>query len=120
LACSLTAATYAQEKVKSEKELRTATVMISVIGDKPMDIVNGFRVVAFQEEHGQTDLSDRFLNGFRKDKAFGIPYGRYRARVYVNGFWGAAEETTQVSQPDVLVVIDMRSKPPARVPIPEP
>jgi hypothetical protein len=126
LACRLSVVVFSlvltaagQEKVLLGEEVRTATVRFLIIGVKPAELVSGFRILAFQEDSGKSDLAYRFVNGLRKDKASGIPYGTYWARVYIEGFWGAAQQKVQVSKPDVLVVIDMRPGPPRGSSIPD-
>jgi len=109
-----------QQAMRADNSAGAATVRVAVLGDKPVYLIHELLVLSFQEEHGKTDLADRFVDGVRKDKASGIPYGTYNSRIYVDGVWGAAEQTVKVSQPAVLVVIDTRGRPPRPIPISQP
>ena len=91
LGLSISRTGTAQQTVVRGEE-KNANVQIGILGDQPVDLINGLLVLQFQDEHRKADLANRFVDGFRKDKASGIPYGTYKARIYVNGFAGCGRK----------------------------
>jgi hypothetical protein len=103
IACSFAAIATAQTDTAGGNEVRTATVRIVPVHVNGMKLEGDFKIDFFQEQNGKTDLASKFRNG----AADGIPYGTYRARVHLPGFW-SAERTVQVYQPDVLAVVGLQ------------
>lgn len=105
LSFALAAEGSAQAEVLKVGDGRTAKVRIVAIRDEGFDFGLDFKVESFLAQNGKTDLASRF--GYGSGAA--IPYGTYRASVYVPGFWGSALGIVHVAESDVLVVIDLRS-----------
>jgi hypothetical protein len=111
-ACSLTTPATAQEKTVPLWEARTATVRIMALCGHDFDFRRcNLKLSNFRRGGDATNLAGRFNFG----SGSGIPYGTYEAAGYFADAWPALQislGTVDVSQPDVLVVVDLRPLPP--------
>jgi len=108
---SLTSTAAAQQKVKRLGEAHTATVRIVALCSNKIDFRCNLKLFKFRDHAKGTDLADRFHFG----SGAAVPYGTYEAIAYFEDAWPAipiALGTVEVSQPEVLVVADLRPQPP--------
>jgi hypothetical protein len=107
-ACSLTSMAAAQ--ATHFGEARTATVRIVALCGVKIDLRCNLKLFNFRKDGKETDLAGRFHFGSGSE----IPYGTYQATAYFEYAWPAmpiALGTIEVSQPDVMVVADLRPQP---------
>jgi hypothetical protein len=112
LACSLTLTGAAQEKAMHLGEAKTATVRIIALCGIPekIDFRCNLKMWNFRNDSEGVNLAGRFRFGSGSE----IPYGRYEAVAYFEDAWPAIPillGTVEVSQPDVLAVVDLRPQP---------
>ena len=102
---ALASATSAQSNADRPDDSQTATVRIVAIREDRIDFGLDLTVGAFVAQGRD------FSSHFRHAKGSGIPFGTYRASVCVPDFWGCPLGSVEVSQSDVMVVIDLRALP---------
>jgi hypothetical protein len=78
----------------------TATVRIQLVSSYGTELESDATVDVFQGKSGGRNLAARF----KHNMARAMPYGVYRLRVRVSGFW-TAERELRVFRPNVLAVV---------------
>lgn len=99
--CIASLASGAQNPQPRGKEIATSTVRIVPVGISGTEIdVTSVKVESFKPQSGAKDLAALF----RGNPASGIPYGIYKVRMRVPGFW-SGERELRVFQSEVRAVV---------------